>query len=129
MPTQLDHVSATVNGKSAYVYFSSPTQINILTPPDAMNGPAQVVVTNNGRMSAAFTVQAQPISPSFFVFRESPYVAAEHSTTEVSSVRLRSIRDRAPQPIPASRLCSTPAALGPHGSPPKRINLAGRNAV
>jgi len=36
MPTQLDQVSATVNGKKAYVYYISPTQINILTPPDAM---------------------------------------------------------------------------------------------
>ena len=35
MPTKLDGVSVTVNGKSAYVYYISPTQINILTPPDA----------------------------------------------------------------------------------------------
>ncbi len=78
MPTQLDHVSATVNGKNAYVYYISPTQINVLTPPDAMNGPVQVVVGNNGSASAAFTAQAQSISPSFFVFNGGPYVAAEH---------------------------------------------------
>ena len=30
MPTQLDGVSATVNGKAAYVYYISPTQLNIL---------------------------------------------------------------------------------------------------
>ena len=63
MPTQLDHVSATVNGKSAYLYYISPTQINILSPPDAINGPVQVIVTNNGVASAAFTAQAQPLSP------------------------------------------------------------------
>jgi uncharacterized protein (TIGR03437 family) len=34
MPVQLDGVSATVNGKSAYLYFISPGQVNILTPPD-----------------------------------------------------------------------------------------------
>jgi uncharacterized protein (TIGR03437 family) len=78
MPTQLDHVSATVNGKNAYVYYISPAQINVLTPPDAMNGPVQVVVTNNGTPAAAFTAQAQPLSPSFFVFNGGPYVAATH---------------------------------------------------
>jgi len=79
MPTQLDHVSATLNGKSAYVYYISPTQINILTPPDALTGAVQVVVTNNGVATAAFTVQAQALSPSFFVFNGGPYVAAVHA--------------------------------------------------
>jgi uncharacterized protein (TIGR03437 family) len=79
MPTQLDGVSATVNGKSAYVYYISPSQIDILTPPDPMNGPVQVVVANNGAASAAFTAQAQALSPSFFVFNGRPYVAAERA--------------------------------------------------
>ena len=79
MPTQLDGVSVAVNGKSAYVYYISPSQINVLTPPDAMNGAIQVVVTNNGAASAAFTAQAQPTSPSFFVFNGGPYVAALHA--------------------------------------------------
>ena len=78
MPTTLDKVSVTVNGKNAYVYYISPTQINVLTPPDAMNGPVQVVVTNNGVATASFSAQAKSISPSFFVFNGGPYVAAEH---------------------------------------------------
>jgi uncharacterized protein (TIGR03437 family) len=79
MPMQLDKVSATVNGKNAYVYYISPAQVNILTPPDAMSGAVQVVVTNGGTATAAFTAQAQTISPSFFVFNGGPYVAAVHS--------------------------------------------------
>ncbi len=79
MPTQLDQVSVTVNGKSAYVYYISPTQLNILTPPDALAGKAQVQVTNNGTPGTPFTVQAQSLSPSFFVFNGGPYVAATHS--------------------------------------------------
>ena len=78
MPIALDKVSATVNGKNAYVYYISPTQINVLTPPDAIGTTALVVVTNNGAVSAAFTVQAQPASPSFFVFNGGPYAAATH---------------------------------------------------
>jgi uncharacterized protein (TIGR03437 family) len=79
MPTKLDGVSATVNGKSAFVYYISLGQVNILTPPDAMSGPVEVVVTNNGTPSATFTAQAQPLSPSFFVF-DGTHVAATHVT-------------------------------------------------
>jgi uncharacterized protein (TIGR03437 family) len=78
MPTKLDNVSATVNGKPAFVYYISPLQVNILTPPDALSGPVQVEVTSNGATSAAFTAQAKSISPSFFVFSGGPYVAATH---------------------------------------------------
>jgi uncharacterized protein (TIGR03437 family) len=78
MPTKLDTVSATVNGKPAFVYYISPLQVNILTPPDTLSGPAQVEVTYNGVTSAAFPAPAQPLSPSFFVFNGGPYVAATH---------------------------------------------------
>jgi uncharacterized protein (TIGR03437 family) len=78
MPTALDGVSATVNGKAAYVYYISPTQVNILTPPAAMSGAVAVTVTNNGAVSAESTAQAQALSPSFFVFNGGPYVAAVH---------------------------------------------------
>jgi uncharacterized protein (TIGR03437 family) len=52
--------------------------VNILTPPGALAGPVQVQVTNNGAVAASFTAQAQPLSPSFFVFNGGPYVAATH---------------------------------------------------
>jgi uncharacterized protein (TIGR03437 family) len=78
MPTQLNGVSATVNGKSAYVYFVSPAQINILTPPDPMPAQVQVLVTNNTILTASFTAQSKTISPSFFVFNGGPYIAATH---------------------------------------------------
>jgi uncharacterized protein (TIGR03437 family) len=48
MPTQLDGVGATVNGRSAYVYYISPTQVNILTPPDAMTGLRRRTVYRRG---------------------------------------------------------------------------------
>jgi uncharacterized protein (TIGR03437 family) len=79
LPTELDGVSVTVDGKAAYVYYISPGQLNILTPPDAMSGAVQVVVTANGIVSTQFTAQAQAESPSFFVFNGGPYVAATHA--------------------------------------------------
>ena len=78
MPVQLDGVGATVNGQPAYVYYISPTQVNVLTPPNAMSGNVQVVVTSNGTQGVPFTAQAQPLSPSFFVFNGGPYVIATH---------------------------------------------------
>jgi virginiamycin B lyase len=78
LPTQLDGVSVTVNGKPAYVYYISPTQLNILTAPDAISGSVQIQVTNNGAASATFTAQAQAESPSFFVFNGGPYITAVH---------------------------------------------------
>lgn len=79
LPTSLDGVSVTVNGKSAYVYYISPTQLNILTPPNPTQGTVMVQVTRNASSSTAFPVQAQALSPSFFVFNGGPYVAATHS--------------------------------------------------
>ncbi len=78
MPVQLDGVSATFNGKPACVYYISPTQLNVLTAPDAMTGAVPVQVTNKGAVSAPFTAQAMAQSPSFFMFNGGPYVAATH---------------------------------------------------
>jgi uncharacterized protein (TIGR03437 family) len=79
LPTSLDGLSVTVNGQPAYVYYISPTQVNILTPPNAISGPVPVQVSDNGVISANFMVQAQAESPSFFVFGGGPYIAATHA--------------------------------------------------
>lgn len=77
LPTQLDGVSVTVNGNPAYIWYISPTQVNILTPPNALSGTVNVQLTNNGSASAAFAVSSQTLSPSFFVF-DGKHVAATH---------------------------------------------------
>lgn len=80
LPASLEGVSVTMNGKNAYVYYVSSNQINVLTPPDLTPlGAVQVIVTVKGVASAAFASQAQPISPSFFVFNGGPYVTAVHA--------------------------------------------------
>jgi len=77
MPTALNGVSAMVNGERAYVYYVSPAQVNILTPPSPISGQVQVTLTTNG-LNAAFTAQALAAAPSFFVFGGGPYIAAAH---------------------------------------------------
>jgi uncharacterized protein (TIGR03437 family) len=79
LPTQLDGVAVAMNGESAYVYYISPNQINVLTPPDLTPGSVQVQVSTSSGKAATFTVQAQQQSPSFFVFGGGPYVAATHA--------------------------------------------------
>jgi uncharacterized protein (TIGR03437 family) len=78
MPTALDNISVSMNGEAAYVYYISPTQLNILTPPDLATGAVQVTVANNGQTSASFNVQAQAESLAFFVFNGGPYVVGTH---------------------------------------------------
>lgn len=75
LPTELDGVSVTINGKKAYVYYISPKQINVQAPADTLSGTVQVVVTNANGTSAATTVQLQSVLPGFFRLSED-YVTA-----------------------------------------------------
>ena len=78
MPAALDGVSVAMNGKNAFVYYISGSQLNVLTPPDLAAGSVQVVVTVGGTPSAPFTVPAAAYSTSLFEFGAGPYAAAEH---------------------------------------------------
>lgn len=79
LPIALSGVSVSMNGEKAFVYYISSTQIDVLTPPDLAPGPVQVVVSSNGLASAPATVQAQAVSPSFFVNGGGHYVIALHA--------------------------------------------------
>ncbi len=81
LPTSLDNVSVTVNGKPAYVEYVSPTQINALTPADDSVGAVQVQVTVNGQTSDAFTTDLNSFSPAFFTF-DGHYAAATHANNK-----------------------------------------------
>jgi uncharacterized protein (TIGR03437 family) len=78
LPTSLDGVSVTVNGKPAFVYYIDSKQVNVLTPLDATTGPVQVLLTNNFAVSAPASAALQTVAPGFFQFRGGPYVAAVH---------------------------------------------------
>jgi len=87
MPTQLNGVSVTVNGKPAYVYFycSAATdaacpvdQINVLTPPDLATGAGIAVTSGTGGIQG-LQVSESAATPSFLRFGASRYVAASHA--------------------------------------------------
>jgi uncharacterized protein (TIGR03437 family) len=76
LPTSLDGVSVTINGKAAFVYYISPTQINVQAPSDDALGPVNVAVTNNGVAGAPATAQLQAVAPAFFQFPGTNYASA-----------------------------------------------------
>jgi uncharacterized protein (TIGR03437 family) len=76
LPTSLDSVSVTIDGKPAFVYYISPTQINVQAPSDSAVGPVNVVVTNNGTASAPAPAQLQAAAPAFFLYPGTSYAIA-----------------------------------------------------
>lgn len=76
LPTSLDGVSVTIDGKAAFVYYISPTQINVQAPSGSATGAVSVVVTNNGLASAPATAQLQAAAPAFFTFPGTNYAIA-----------------------------------------------------
>ncbi len=63
-PTTLGGASVTINGKSGFLYYASPTQINLQAPSDAATGSVPVVVMNaNGTVTS--TVTLGQFGPSF----------------------------------------------------------------
>jgi uncharacterized protein (TIGR03437 family) len=63
-PMSLGGAGVTVNGKSAYLWFVSPTQINMQAPSDTTTGPVPVVVTTaSGTFTS--TVTLAQFAPSF----------------------------------------------------------------
>jgi uncharacterized protein (TIGR03437 family) len=76
LPTSLEGVSVTIDGKPAFVAYISPTQINVQAPSDATVGSVHVVVTNNGAVSAPATAQLQPAAPAFFQYPGTNYASA-----------------------------------------------------
>jgi uncharacterized protein (TIGR03437 family) len=76
LPTSLTGVTVTVDGKPAYVYYISPTQINVQVPDDSALGNVQVVVDNNGIFSAPAFVPLQTYAPAFFMDLGTDYVIA-----------------------------------------------------
>ena len=79
LPTQLDGVSVNVNGKAGYVYYISPTQLNVLAPDDTTTGQVHIQITNAQGTSSNFAAIENRFSPAFFLFT-TEYLAAVHTS-------------------------------------------------
>jgi uncharacterized protein (TIGR03437 family) len=63
-PTTLGGASVTINGKPGYLYYASPTQLNLQAPSDTATGSVNVVVTTSNGTSTS-TVTLGQYGPSF----------------------------------------------------------------
>jgi len=80
LPTTLDGVSVNVGSQQAFVYYISPTQINVQAP-DAGLGPVPVTVTNSNGTSAAVTATVAQQAPAFFLWPNSQAVATRQDAS------------------------------------------------
>jgi uncharacterized protein (TIGR03437 family) len=141
LPTSLDGISVTINGKPAYVEYISPTQINALAPDDDTIGPVQVQVTTPRGPSYAGTVLKQKASPAFFAYHSgaTSYVAALHLDGTLVGPAGPSSRPAAPgevieiygtgfgptnPAVPTAQLIAEPSLL----SAPATVTIAGMDA-
>jgi uncharacterized protein (TIGR03437 family) len=80
LPTLLDGVSVTIDGRLAAIHYISPLQLNVQVPDDTATGPVPVVVTTP-QGTATATVPMQTVSPGLFMYDAANrrYVAAQHA--------------------------------------------------
>lgn len=86
MPTELDGISVTIDGKPAYIYFycsaftstiCSVDQINVLSPFDDALGPVDVLVTNGSTSTPPVSAVMHSIVPSLFNY-DGVHIVATH---------------------------------------------------
>jgi uncharacterized protein (TIGR03437 family) len=70
-----------IDGKPAYVYYVSPTQINVLSPADTAQGSVPVQVTYAGKTSNTLNATQETYAPALFTLSPlgQKYVAATHA--------------------------------------------------
>lgn len=79
LPTALDGVSVTIDGKPAAVAFISAGQINVLAPDDSSTGLGPVLVKNTLGATDPVLVLQQTAAPALFEFPGGKYAAATHA--------------------------------------------------
>jgi uncharacterized protein (TIGR03437 family) len=62
-PTSLDGISVSINGKPAYVWYLSPTQLNVQAPEDSATGNVAITVTNCHATSSQFDFSRRTLAP------------------------------------------------------------------
>jgi uncharacterized protein (TIGR03437 family) len=80
-PTGLDGVTVSINGKNAYVYYISPTQIDVQAPDDSTTSNVPITVTNCQATSNSTSVQKTALAagmqaPASFLVNGTQYMVA-----------------------------------------------------
>jgi len=72
-PTSLGGVSVSINGKPAFVYYITPTQVGVEAPDDPTTGSVDVVVNNNGVVSNTVQGQKTATAPGLLAVNYAPF--------------------------------------------------------
>jgi minor extracellular serine protease Vpr len=89
LPTALDGVQVNMQGRSAYVYFISPTQLNVLAPDNPLtNTRFGITVVRDGKNSNQFIANSLDRNPEFFRFDGRNLAAVHADGTFVGPVNL-----------------------------------------
>jgi uncharacterized protein (TIGR03437 family) len=78
LPLGFAGVSASIDGKPAFIYYISPTQINVIVPDDPTDGGVNVQVNTPTGASSVAIADKEDFAPSMFLFT-SRYPAAAHA--------------------------------------------------
>lgn len=78
LPTTLAGVSVSMGGTAAYIYYVSPTQINVLAP-SLGSGNTSVTVTTPAGTSASYPISSAAVQPAFFEWPGNYVVATDTS--------------------------------------------------
>lgn len=70
LPTQLDGVKVTINGKPAFVEYVSPELVNVQAPSDTATGLVPVQVTNSNGTSQTVMANLQTVAPAIFLWNQ-----------------------------------------------------------
>ena len=118
-PTTLDGVTVTVGGQPAYVYYVSPTQVNVQVPANVTTGGnVPVVVSYGGQSSGSVPLAIQPLAgallaPATYKVNDKQYVLAVHADNN-AFVSNGNIPDIAAAPaVPAETLILYGIGFGP----------------
>ncbi len=82
-PTNLDGVGVQIGGRSGFVFYISPTQINLRAPADSPDSPGTFSVVNCAGASAVVSLSRHPaapgmLAPASFQFGGQQFLAAQH---------------------------------------------------
>jgi uncharacterized protein (TIGR03437 family) len=81
LPTQLDGVSVSVDGRPAALCYTSPTQINLQVPTGILTGIPALLQVTTPQGASSTVVTLQPAAPALFTLAAEGgrYVAAQHA--------------------------------------------------
>jgi len=78
LPIGFGGVSVSIDGNPAFIYYISPTQINLIVPDDPTDGGINVQVNSPAGTSNVFIADKEDFAPALFLFN-SKYPAAVHA--------------------------------------------------